>query len=234
MGERGSSLLAKLVLILSFAVVALGSNTVTNLKAFYLVQQWLGSYCNQAGTKCCYPPSGKPSPDFTIDGLWPYFGDGNFAYNCGNDNYDVGRIKFLQDELRKSWPSFTCPQIGRKFWVHEWNKHGTCTKSILGEIPYFEAALNLKNKANIYQALAKAGITPGNKFYSLDVIKKVLARSIGFNPWVRCNKNAQGNDQIWQVTFCADITGKNLIECPYIPSGVDDCKSQIQYPIYYQ
>lgn len=56
--------------------------------------QWLGSYCNQAGTRCCYPPTGKPSPDFTIDGLWPYFNDGNFAYNCGNDNYDVAGVWF--------------------------------------------------------------------------------------------------------------------------------------------
>lgn len=140
----------------------------------------------------------------------------------------------MEKALRKSWPSFTCPQIGRKFWVHEWNKHGTCTKSVLGEIPYFEAALDLKNKANIYLALARAGIRPSaNRFYTLKSVKLALVRSIGFHPWIRCNHNAAGNSQIWQVTFCADITGKKLIHCPYIPSGSNDCASEIQFPPYY-
>ena len=52
----------------------------------------MGSYCNQRGTRCCYPPTGKPNPDFTIYGLWPYYNDGSFPYNCGDDNYDVGRV----------------------------------------------------------------------------------------------------------------------------------------------
>ena len=72
------------------------------------------------------------------------------------------QIKYMEGRLQKSWPTFTCPQIGRKFWVHEWNKHGTCTESILGELNYFEGALYLKSKVNIYQALAKAGIRPDN------------------------------------------------------------------------
>ena len=59
------------------------------------MMQWLGSYCNQRGTRCCYPPTGKPKPDFTIYGLWPYYNDGSFPYNCGDDNYDVGRVKSM-------------------------------------------------------------------------------------------------------------------------------------------
>ena len=59
------------------------------------MMQWLGSYCNQRGTRCCYPPTGKPKPDFTIYGLWPYYNDGSFPYNCGDDNYDVGRVNIL-------------------------------------------------------------------------------------------------------------------------------------------
>ena len=54
--------------------------------------QWLGSYCNQRGTRCCYPPTGNPNPDFTIYGLWPYYNGGSFPYNCGDDNYDVARV----------------------------------------------------------------------------------------------------------------------------------------------
>ncbi|CAO2829579.1 unnamed protein product [Amaranthus hypochondriacus] len=229
------SSLLKLALLLSLSVVALGNaNLSSGLRAYYLVQQWLGSYCNQAGTRCCYPPTGKPSPDFTIDGLWPYFNDGNFAYNCGNDNYDVARIKPLQERLRVAWPSFTCPQIGRKFWVHEWNKHGTCTKSNLGEIEYLETAMSLKKKMNLYQALIRAGITPNNnKFYSLKSIKKAIVKGIGFHPLIMCNHDAQGNSQIWQVSLCADTTGTKLIPCPYLPKGRGNCKAKIKFPSYY-
>jgi len=57
--------------------------------------QWLGSYCDQKGTRCCYPPTGKPKPDFTVYGLWPYYNDGTFPYNCGSDNFDEAIVIFL-------------------------------------------------------------------------------------------------------------------------------------------
>lgn len=143
------------------------------------------------------------------------------------------QIKYMQDRLRKSWPTFTCPQIGRKFWVHLWNKHGTCTKSMLGEIDYLEGALHLKSKVNVFQALLRAGIRPDNRFYSLKSIKKAIARATGFHPWIVCNTNAQGHKQIWQVTLCADKTAKKLIKCPYIPRGRGNCGNRIQFPSYY-
>ncbi|XP_057542576.1 ribonuclease 1-like [Amaranthus tricolor] len=232
-GKILSLIRLKLVVLLSLSTLALGYRT-GGFRAFYFVQQWLGSYCNQRGTRCCYPPTGKPKPDFTIYGLWPYYNDGSFPYNCGDDNYDVGRIKYMEGRLQKSWPTFTCPQIGRKFWVHEWNKHGTCTKSILGELNYFEGALYLKSKVNIYQALAKAGIRPdNNRLYPLKSIKKAIARATGFHPWIVCNTNARGHKQIWQVTLCSDKTGKKLIKCPYLPKGRGNCDNKIQLPSYY-
>ncbi|KNA22863.1 hypothetical protein SOVF_029720 [Spinacia oleracea] len=233
MGENRGLMLFKLVILLSLSTGALGYRT-GGFRAFYFVQQWLGSYCNQRGTVCCDPPTGKPKPDFTIYGLWPYYNDGSFPYNCGDDNYDVGRIKYMEKRLQQSWPTFTCPQIGRKFWVHLWNKHGTCTKDILGELAYFEGALYLKNKVNILQALARAGIRPDNRFYSLKSIKKAISRSTGgFHPWIVCNTNAKGNKQIWQVTFCSDKTGKKLIQCPYLPGGRGNCDNRIQFPSFY-
>ncbi|KAL2903936.1 Ribonuclease 1 [Bienertia sinuspersici] len=233
MGEKGASMLLKLVIVLSLSTVGLGYRT-GGLRAFYLVQQWLGSYCNQRGTRCCYPPTGKTRPDFTINGLWPYYNDGSFPYNCGDDNYDVGRIKYLEESLKQSWPSFTCPQIGRKFWVHLWNKHGTCTKHILGEEAYFEGALYLKKRTNIYWALLRAGIWPNNRrFYPLKSIKRAIKRATGFDPWVTCNTNAQGHNQLWQVSLCSDATGKRLIQCPYIPRGRGNCHNYIMFPHYY-
>ncbi|KAK9750765.1 hypothetical protein RND81_02G220200 [Saponaria officinalis] len=229
MAKLQGSIMLKLVMVLSFSVFALGSNS--GVGAFYFVQQWLGSYCTQKGTRCCYPPTGKPSPDFTIYGLWPY-NNGNFPYNCGSTSFDEALLKPLQTSLRKSWPTFTCPQIGRKFWVHEWNKHGTCSKSVLGELAYFKRALNLKNKINILQALARAGIRPNNQLYSLKSVKRAISRAYRHHPFIACNRDSQGNSQIWQVTMCFDKTATRLIKCPYLPKGRNFCGSRIKFPSY--
>lgn len=225
-------MLMNLLVIFTLVVGALCSNNGGHFRVFYFVQQWLGSYCNQRETRCCYPPTGKPRADFTIYGLWPYNTDGAFPYNCPGASYDEAPLKPLQSRLQKAWPSFTCPQIGRKFWTHEWNKHGTCSKSVLGELAYFKAALNLKNKVNLLQALARAGIRPNNQLYPLKSIKKAIVRAIGFHPWVNCNHNGQGKSQIWQISLCVDRTGTRLVNCPYIPKGPNGCASKVMFPSY--
>ncbi|KAK9707234.1 hypothetical protein RND81_07G182100 [Saponaria officinalis] len=231
MKKWGTSIFSKLILMLNLAVVALSTNS-GDFHLFYFVQQWLGSYCDQNGEKCCYPVTGKPGADFTIYGLWPYYNDGSFPYNCGGDNFNEALIKPMQDRLRKEWPSVTCPDIGRKFWVHEWNKHGTCSKSVLDEIPYFQAALNLKYKINLLQALAEAGITPNNQIYSLESVKNAIAHNTGFHPWIDCNHSVQGSSQIWQVSMCVDRSGTRLMDCPFVPKGRGGCDSMIKFPSF--
>ncbi|KAH9603533.1 hypothetical protein KSS87_003826 [Heliosperma pusillum] len=226
-----TSMLLKLSLILSLTVVTLANNS-GDFHLFYFVQQWLGSYCDQNGERCCYPVTGKPAADFTIYGFWPYYNDGSFPYNCGGGNFNEALIKPMQDRLRKEWPSVTCPDIGRKFWVHEWNKHGSCSKSVLAEIPYFQAALNIKYKVNLLQALAKAGIRPNNQLYPLKAFKKAIAQATGFHPWIDCNHNSQGQSQIWQVSMCVDRTGTRLKNCPFLPRGPGNCASKIKFPSF--
>lgn len=64
----------------------------------------------------------------------------------------------LISDLRQNWPTLSCPSNdGTKFWTHEWVKHGTCAESELDQREYFEAALKLKEKANLLQALKNAG-----------------------------------------------------------------------------
>ena len=60
--------------------------------------------------------------------------------------------------LQENWPTLTCPRKnGSKFWAHEWEKHGTCSESILDQHRYFEAALNIKNKVDLLKILQDAG-----------------------------------------------------------------------------
>ncbi|KAK9750763.1 hypothetical protein RND81_02G220000 [Saponaria officinalis] len=225
------SMFYMIILVLNLSFVALGGTEIThsNFQAFYFFQQWLGSYCNQKGTPCCYPPQGKTPPDFTVLGLWPFTAD-TFPTHCDGVSFDVGALKPIERDLNAAWPSFTCPQIGRKFWLHEWNKRGTCSKSILDKTAYLQASINLKNKVNLFQVLTKAGIRSDNKFYSLDSIKRAVTNAFGFEPWVSCNQNVQGNTQLWSITLCVDKSGSNLIKCPKIPQS--NCPSSIQFPPY--
>lgn len=198
---------------------------------FYFVQQWPGSYCDTKKS-CCYPSTGKPAVDFSIHGLWPNYNDGSYPSNCDSSNpFDSSKIKDLTSRMRSNWPSLACPSSnGETFWAHEWEKHGTCSESILDQQGYFQAALSLKNQANILQILQNAGIEPNDKSYSLRSISQAIGGATGYAPGIECNTDESGNTQLYQIYLCVDTSGENIIECPVLPRG--KCSSQIQFPSF--
>lgn len=235
-------MMMKLVVLLSLVALCMskkhhhhdGDNTPSNDKGdfhfFYFVQQWTGSYCDTKGHKCCFPNNVKPTSDFTIHGLWPNYNDGSYPSNCDSSNsFDESQLDDLEERLQTEWPSFTCPSIGRKFWAHEWNKHGTCSEKNLNQHDYFQAALDLKDQTNLLQALKDAGIEPSDdEFYNIEDVKEAMKNSIGNYPWVECNHDTDGNSQIYQVYICVDTNGKDLIKCPVLPHG--NCGPKVRFP----
>ncbi|KAL0364003.1 UNVERIFIED_CONTAM: Intracellular ribonuclease LX [Sesamum angustifolium] len=180
---------------------------------FYFVQQWPVSYCDTRRS-CCYPTTGKPDEDFSIHGLWP--------------NYNSGKSD-LVSRMQKDWPTLACPSgDGMKFWGHEWEKHGTCTS--LDQHSYFQAALDLKSKANLLQVLGDAGIRPG-KFYSLESIKQAIEEGVGYGAYIECNVDPAGNHQLYQVYLCVDTSASNFIQCPVLPHG-RGCGNNIEFPSF--
>ena len=82
--------------------------------------------------------------------------------------------------LQKDRPSLSCPSSnGFRSQSHEWEKHGACSESKLDQHEYFEAALNLKKKANLLQILRIARIEPDDGFYRLDNIVKAIIKGTG-------------------------------------------------------
>jgi len=68
------------------------------------------------------------------------------------------QVADLRSSMQKNWPTLACPSgNGVSFWTHEWEKHGTCSESVLDQHGYFQAALSLQKQANLLQALASAG-----------------------------------------------------------------------------
>ncbi|KAM6571019.1 hypothetical protein CsatA_015099 [Cannabis sativa] len=198
---------------------------------FYFVQQWPGSYCDSKQS-CCYPTTGKPVADFGIHGLWPNYKDGSYPSNCDPNNpFDQSQISDLSSGLQKNWPTLACPSgSGLKFWEHEWEKHGTCSESVLDQHSYFQTTLNLKRKLNLLQVLKDAGIQPNGQVYSIENIKEAIQNGIGYTPWIECNVDSSGNSQLYQIYVCVDTSGSNLIECPVFPNG--KCASQIEFPSF--
>ncbi|KAL0385797.1 UNVERIFIED_CONTAM: Intracellular ribonuclease LX [Sesamum radiatum] len=196
---------------------------------FYFVQQWPASYCDTR-RGCCYPNTGKPDEDFSIHGLWPNYNSGKYPQNCDRESsLDRSTISDLVSRMHKDWPTLACPSgDGMKFWGHEWEKHGTCTS--LDQHTYFQAALDLKSKANLLQVLGDAGIRPG-KFYSLESIKQAIEGGVGYEAYIECNVDPAGNHQLYQVYLCVDTSASNFIQCPLLPHG-RGCGNKIEFPSF--
>ncbi|KAK7838791.1 ribonuclease 3 [Quercus suber] len=164
----------------------------------------------------CYPETGKPATDFTIHGLWPEYKDGLYPSNCDpNSVFEKSRLSDLMTNLQKDWPSLSCPSSnGFRFWSHEWEKHGTCSES--------------QKKVNLLQILRVAIIEPDDGFYSLGNIVRAIIKGIGYTPRIECNKDSHGNSQLYQIYFCVDSSGSEIIECPVPPKR--RCASKVQFP----
>ncbi|XP_042483209.1 ribonuclease 1-like [Macadamia integrifolia] len=152
--------------------------------------------------------------------------------NCDSSNsFDASVISDLTSRMQTNWPSLACPSsTGLKFWSHEWEKHGTCSESVLDQHGYFETALNLKKKVDLLQILENAGIQPDGGFYSLDSIKQAIRDGSGYTPFIECNVDDSGNSQLYQVYLCVDNSGSDFTKCPVFPKGW--CDSKIEFPTF--
>jgi len=141
------------------------------------------------------------------------------------------QIEDLIRNMQENWPTLACPSSdGTHFWTHEWEKHGTCSESVLDQHSYFESALNLKKQVNLLQALTDGGIEPDGGFYSLNRIKQAIRKGTGFTPGIECNRDESGNSQLYQVYFCVHTSGTQLIGCPIYPRS--KCGNRIEFPVF--
>ncbi|KAE9605534.1 hypothetical protein Lal_00025578 [Lupinus albus] len=225
---KGSNLIKLMLLTQCLTVLC---NHSPKFDYFYFVQQWPGSYCDTR-RPCCYPSTGKPAANFGIHGLWPQRNDGTYPSNCDhNHHFNSSQISNITLQLKIEWPTLSCPSNdGLKFWAHEWEKHGTCSKSKLEHHEYFESALKLKQIANLTQTLKNAGINPDGRSYPLIKIKEAIKKGTGFTPVIHCNVDKTGKSQIFEVYLCVNTTGSNFTECKVFPKSI--CKPSIVFPIF--
>lgn len=106
-----------------------------------------------------------------------------------------------------------------EFWAHEWDKHGTCVSTIdpscygnsykpqeeVGD--FFQKVVDLYKGLNTYQALSKAGITPGQS-YSLSDVENALSQMHGAKPYLGCESGKLSQIYYYFVVKGNAITGQ--------------------------
>ena len=180
-----------------------------------------------------------PLDSFTIHGLWPDNCDGGYGQFCDNslaiddvhyllnseqfnckENLEISG-KDLLKKLNTLWKSNTGND--ESLWIHEFNKHGTCIKTIRpicytrwnsdgtdvlsvdydgykkqAVYDYFRVAFNLYSKLNTFEILQKHGITPSvDATYSRKQIQDALANEFGGKQvYIGCDSRNALNE-IW-------------------------------------
>ncbi|EDO17044.1 hypothetical protein Kpol_530p14 [Vanderwaltozyma polyspora DSM 70294] len=197
-----------------------------------------------------------PLESFTIHGLWPDNCDGGFEQFCRSDlaiddvdyllrsdqfnnktNLDISGEELLF-ELNKLWKSNNGNH--ESLWIHEFNKHGTCIKTIRpdcysrwGQLDssndedkkqavydYFRIAYKLFKKLDTFEFLKESGIVPSvNKTYTREEIQKALQKKFnGNNVYIGCdNRNAL--NEIWYFNLLkGSLLSEEFIPIPSFKS----------------
>ena len=208
-----------------------GCNYKEQTKADFvmMVETWPGTFCNDG---CCKMPDGYSTPtEFTIHGYWPNYNSGYPA--CCKSSYQEGDISdifkdaAMEKKLNTYWPALKrC-----KFVEYEFEKHGTCAMNVYngtsGVKDYLNAALNLREKYNLLEILADAGIKPSDSTkYPASQIREAISAAVGAEVVVTCTSG-----QLAEVRICTQPTPANkelpdLIDCP----STSQCNSNILIP----
>ncbi|RWS24876.1 ribonuclease Oy-like protein [Leptotrombidium deliense] len=178
--------------------------------------QWSPGLC---AFKKCNPHQKK----WTIHGAWPQNNRGRHPESCCFNRFlNDTVLRKLHSDLREHWTSLYGNE--KKFWKHEWAKHGTCsyaTKQLQGQENYFSQSIKLFKKLDLLTWLSKHSITPqplGSKSaYQLENIRNAVRNHFGkrvrFSCGVLNNNNSQQTAILQEVHFCFDKNSLQPVDC---------------------
>lgn len=192
----------------------------------------------------------KSKNGFTIHGLWPDKCVGvDFDAFCRRDLFidDVFHLLTDNQEARDSaarlqlfhdmslyWPNMFRPGQDEWLWIHEFNKHGTCMRTIRPEcyggdrkkavVEYFNVTVDLFKKLDSFKFLEDQGIVPS---YERSYTKKELedALSAGFGGkrvFIDCDPKTNTLKEVWYFNH---VRGP-LSRRQFVPIGVDELLKQ--------
>lgn len=201
-----------------------------------------------------------PLNDFTIHGLWPDNCDGGYQQFCDNSaaiddvyyllnskqfNGDHSSLeisgKDLLAKLKRLWKSNTGDD--ESLWIHEYNKHGTCIKTIKPECykrwnpkseqdlkkqsvyDYFRIAYNLYKSVNTSAVLKERGIVPTTTdTYTRDEIERALSDGFdGKRVFFACD-GFNAINEIWYYHILkGSLLGEEFVKLDSLYHGRSRC-----------
>ncbi|XP_051174778.1 ribonuclease Oy-like [Leptopilina boulardi] len=197
-------------------------------------QNWPQSVCflwkKKSPQHTCRLPTNN---EWTIHGIWPsQFNKILPAYCNKTINFDLSVLANIQNELKLKWTDIQSAMRPGTFWKHEWDRHGTCAvilEKMNTQEKYFQMGLNLFNKYDMKNILAKVNIVPGNS-YPLNMILDGIKKILNINAQVTCAENTKTND-ILEIKICFDKQLK-LTNCDGIYNFPTNCDytQNVNYP----
>lgn len=170
-----------------------------------------------------YKPAVGASDKFTLHGLWPDKCDGTWEQFCDSslnikkgdlEDIIVGQFgdKTLMQQIKDNWNNLGGDD--ESLWVHEFNKHATCVKTIRPECygssgkknqnvyDYFKKAVALYNKYPTYEFLKAKGIVPSlTESYTFEQVSEALIEGVGTpNVFFKCDRN-NALQEVWYYHY---------------------------------
>lgn len=203
----------------------------TNYKYDYiqLTLQWAPGVCSTSPRSC----DRIVNNHFTVHGMWPTIKGTEEPANCCFDNtFDYRALEPIMGTLNDYWYSYY-DQNNRRFWSHEWLKHGTCSRdiaSLKGELKYFKTTVQLAKAMPILDELKKANIIPNKEdnVYSSSQIVEVLTKTISQGKTIQIDCDLEHQQPIPVLTglnFCFDSQMK-FTDCPDMKKR---CRKQVLF-----
>ena len=191
-----------------------------------LTLRWPGSVCKD-NDSCPKHPRDK----WLIHGLWPTNNNQTWPQFCCFDRKLIIKdLDPIRSDLLNNWPNLELNRGVESLWQHEWQKHGTCTKT--KQISYFNNTLTLYKKYPVFDWLKEAGIVPTNdKTYDVTAFDKVFADKFGKKVQLWCPTtmldvtNRSKDHKIEEIRICLSKNTTQVIDCP----EKSNCKT-IVYP----
>lgn len=190
-------------------------NTDYSFDYVQLTLIWPPGSCSTSPHKC----DKEEDKHFTIHGMWPTIKHTEKpAFCCFDNTFDYEALKPLMDDMNEYWYSYFGDD-SRKFWTHEWLKHGTCArdvKDLRGELNYFGTTLKMAKELPILESLEKFNIAPDDakKYFSSDILKALEPISQGKTVQLACDlEHHQPTPVLTGIAFCFDANLKPA-DCP--------------------
>lgn len=200
-----------------------------------LALQWSSGVCATSAEDC---ERGNHVNNFTIHGFWPCQNSNPMIPNncCFDSVFNYTELNPIMGLLQRHWYGYFGKNekaADKKFWEHEWIKHGTCTRDIEylhGELSYFKTTLNMFLNLPITQALYNANIVPDNdkSYKSADIIDAIKSIHGEKSIEIECAFE-HGHKPI------PDITGLNFCYTPQLtPTDCPKSKPRCTNKMYFK